>query len=32
MSGILCGSDRVLVVMMVARVHLVPWGPVDSQE
>lgn len=32
MSGILYGSNRVLRVMTVARVHLVLWGPVDSQE
>lgn len=32
MSEILCGSDRVLLVMTVARVHLVLWEPVDSQE
>lgn len=32
MSAILCGSDRVPVVMTVARVHPVLWGPVDSQE
>lgn len=32
MSGVLCGSDRVLLVMTVVRVHLVLWGLVDSQE